>query len=70
MPVNCFILLQKQPEEEITVESLKKMMNEPMENSKQAEEERRLQIVEHFRNSTFEELVAKSEAKVSKNNIH
>ncbi|GAB6029335.1 hypothetical protein CHUAL_005104 [Chamberlinius hualienensis] len=56
-------ITRKQPEEEITVESLKKMMAEPLDAEKQAEELRRIQILEYFRTAAFEDLVAKSDAK-------
>ncbi|XP_067135174.1 protein EFR3 homolog B isoform X2 [Centruroides vittatus] len=47
--------------EEITVESLRKMMAEPLGAQQEAEEERRLQVIERFRTAPFEDLVAKSE---------
>ncbi|XP_022255240.1 protein EFR3 homolog B-like [Limulus polyphemus] len=54
-------LFRKHPQEEITVESLKKMMAEPLEVRHEEEQMRRLQIVEQFRTSAFEDLVAKTE---------
>ncbi|XP_035226365.1 protein EFR3 homolog B-like isoform X2 [Stegodyphus dumicola] len=52
---------RKHPEEEITVESLKRMLAESPTAKRQAEDERRLRIVEEFRTAAFEDLVAKAE---------
>ncbi|KAL8584635.1 hypothetical protein ACOMHN_002364 [Nucella lapillus] len=49
--------------EEITVESLKKMLNEDSYEDKEAMERRRREVVNTFRTAPFEEIVAKSEAK-------
>lgn len=54
---------RKQPEEEITVDSLKKMMSESLDSEKQAEDLRRQQIFERFRTATFEDLLAQSNNK-------
>lgn len=59
-------ITRKHPEEEITVESLKKMMSEPLDADKETNEARRREIVETYRTATFEELVAKSEAQTDK----
>ncbi|CAL1272043.1 unnamed protein product [Larinioides sclopetarius] len=52
---------RKHPEEEITVESLKRMLAESPTAKRQAEDERRLRIIEEFRTAAFEDLVAKAE---------
>ncbi|XP_076462171.1 protein EFR3 homolog B-like isoform X2 [Babylonia areolata] len=49
--------------EEITVESLKKMLNEENAEDKEAMERRRREVVNTFRTAPFEEIVARSEAK-------
>lgn len=54
---------RKHPGEEITVESLKKLLAEPSDAHRQAEEERRMQILEKFRTAAFEDLVARTESK-------
>ncbi|XP_042882962.1 protein EFR3 homolog cmp44E-like isoform X2 [Penaeus japonicus] len=50
-------------EEEITFESLKKVLTESPEQRRKAEEERRKQITEAFMTESFEALVAKIQAK-------
>lgn len=60
----CFFF-QKHPEEEITVESLKRMLAESPTAKRQAAEERRLRIIDEFRTAAFEDLVAKAEQQVS-----
>lgn len=52
---------RRHPEEEITVESLKRMLAESPTAKRQAEEERRLRIIDEFRTAAFEDLVAKAE---------
>ncbi|KAG8198928.1 hypothetical protein JTE90_015136 [Oedothorax gibbosus] len=52
---------RRHPEEEITVESLKRMLAESPTARRQAEDERRLRIIEEFRTAAFEDLVAKAE---------
>ncbi|XP_052226117.1 protein EFR3 homolog B-like isoform X2 [Dreissena polymorpha] len=49
--------------EEITVESLKKMLAEDPKVRREEEERKRLEIVNTFRNDPFEEIVARAEAK-------
>ncbi|XP_074641716.1 protein EFR3 homolog A-like [Tubulanus polymorphus] len=53
----------RHPEEEITFESMKKILAQSDEKLKQEEEERRLYILDTFRNAPFEEIMARSEAK-------
>ncbi|XP_042897803.1 protein EFR3 homolog B isoform X2 [Parasteatoda tepidariorum] len=52
---------RRHPEEEITVESLKRMLAESPTAKRQAEDERRLRVIEEFRTAAFEDLVAKAE---------
>ncbi|XP_054722243.1 protein EFR3 homolog B-like [Uloborus diversus] len=52
---------RKHPEEEITVESLKRILTESPTAKRQAEDVRRLRIIEEFRTAAFEDLVAKAE---------
>lgn len=49
--------VRKHPEEEITVESLKKLMQEPPP-SQEAQEERRLAVLDRFRHTPFAELIS------------
>lgn len=49
--------------EEVTVESLKKMLAEDSSVHKEEEEKRRREIIRTFRTAPFEEIVARSEAK-------
>lgn len=53
----CVCHPQKHPEEEITVESLKKLMQEPPP-SQEAQEERRLAVLDRFRHTPFAELIS------------
>ncbi|XP_069676587.1 protein EFR3 homolog cmp44E isoform X1 [Periplaneta americana] len=53
---------RKHPEEELTFESMKKLLSEPAENAKEAEEERRLQLSETFRTADFHVLVDRTHA--------
>lgn len=53
----CVCHPQKHPEEEITVESLKKLMQEPPP-SQEAQEERRLAVLDRFRHTPFAELLS------------
>ncbi|KAL4236798.1 membrane anchoring protein efr3a [Mactra antiquata] len=56
------VLPKKRSSEDVTVESLKKMLSEDSTN-KEEEEERRREIIHTFRTAPFEEIVARSEAK-------
>ncbi|XP_014681847.1 PREDICTED: protein EFR3 homolog B-like [Priapulus caudatus] len=56
-------IIRKNPEEDITFESLKMIMFESPEKAKALEEERQRRIVETFRTAPFEDIVARSEAK-------
>lgn len=62
--ITCCVF-QRHPEEEITVESLKRMLAESPTARRQAEDERRLRIIEEFRTAAFEDLVAKAEQQVN-----
>lgn len=53
------------PEEELTFESMKKVLTEPPEIRKEAEAERRKQISHTFRTATFSELVRRTQPKVT-----
>lgn len=55
---------QKYPEEELTFDSMKKILAEAAEVKKAAEDERRMRITETFRSATFQELVDRTQAKV------
>lgn len=44
---------------------MKKLLSEPAENAKEAEEERRLQLSETFRTADFHDLVDRTHANVS-----
>ena len=46
---------------------MKKLLTEPVENAKEAEEERRLQLSETFRTADFRDLVDRTHANVSYN---
>lgn len=52
------------PEEDLTFESMKKVLTEPPEIRKEAEAERRKQISHTFRTATFSELVRRTQPKV------
>ncbi|KAH7975337.1 hypothetical protein HPB52_000598 [Rhipicephalus sanguineus] len=52
--------IRKHPEEEITVEALKKMMQEPV-NSQQVAEEQRYKVLERFRSTPFLELLSSAQ---------
>lgn len=54
---------RKLPEEELTFESMKKVLTEPPEIKKEAEAERRKQISHTFRTATFSELVRRTQPK-------
>ncbi|XP_067006457.1 protein EFR3 homolog cmp44E [Anabrus simplex] len=54
---------RKHPEEELTFESMKKILSESPESKKEAEEEKRLQLSETFRTAAFEDLVSRTQAK-------
>ncbi|CAH0551687.1 unnamed protein product [Brassicogethes aeneus] len=54
---------RKLPEEELTFESMKKVLSEPPEVRKEAEAERRKQISHTFRTATFSELVRRTQPK-------
>ncbi|KAG1701654.1 Protein EFR3 B [Nymphon striatum] len=53
--------IRRYPEEEITVESLKRMMAAPSDNKKELEEERQHQILERFKTASFTDLVQRYE---------
>nr|CAD7200902.1 unnamed protein product [Timema douglasi] len=55
---------KKHPEEELTFESMKKILSESPDTKKEAEEEHRLQLSETFRTAAFEDLVSRTQAKV------
>jgi hypothetical protein len=55
---------QKLPEEELTFESMKKVLTEPAETRKEAEARRRKQLSDTFRTATFSELVRRTQPKV------
>ncbi|GJQ76302.1 putative protein EFR3 homolog [Trypoxylus dichotomus] len=54
---------RKLPEEELTFESMKKVLTEPPESRKEMEAERREQISHTFRTAPFSELVRKTQPK-------
>jgi len=54
---------RRQPEEEITFESLRKIISEPMSAKQDELEIRRLQIVDRFKNSSFQDLINRYERK-------
>ncbi|XP_064486988.1 protein EFR3 homolog B-like isoform X2 [Ornithodoros turicata] len=54
------LVRQKHPQEEVTVELLKKMMQEPPETPEVVEERRR-QVVERFRTTPFKDLLSQAE---------
>ena len=54
---------RKIKKEEITVESLKRMLAENSSERKEEEERRRMEVLQTFRTAPFEEIVARSEAK-------
>jgi hypothetical protein len=56
-------LPRRQPEEEITFESLRKIINEPLSAKHDELEMKRLQIVDRFRNASFHDLIARYERK-------
>lgn len=57
-------LQKKHPEEELTFESMKKILTESAEAKKVIEDERRMRITETFRSASFQELVNKTQSKV------
>ena len=59
-----FLRLQRQVEEEVTFEALKKVLAESAESRREAEYEKRQIICEKFRNTPFQQLVASSQSKV------
>lgn len=54
-----------QPDMDYTVESLKKILNEPSEPRKAAESEKRKNLNESFKTASFDDLVSKAAAKVT-----
>ncbi|KAH9363514.1 hypothetical protein HPB48_005953 [Haemaphysalis longicornis] len=52
--------IRKHPEEEITVEALKKMMHEPLD-AQQAADEQRYRVLEHFRSTPFLQLLSNAQ---------
>lgn len=61
----CLFVLQKIPEEELTFESMKRVLTEAPEARKEAEAERREELSRTFRTATFSELVNRTQPKVS-----
>jgi len=58
--------VQKFPEEELTFESMKRILSpENVESRKEAEEETRMRLCETFRTASFMELVRQTQAHVS-----
>lgn len=55
---------QKHVEQDVTFDSLKKVLAEPAESRREAEFEKRQIICEKFRNTPFQQLVASSQTKV------
>lgn len=58
--------MQKLPGEELTFESMKRILTESGETRREAEEERRLQLSQLFRTAPFQDLVVKTQPKVNK----
>lgn len=56
--------VQKTPEEELTFESMKRVLTESNETKKEEEAERRQQISETFRTASFNELMRRTQPKV------
>jgi len=56
--------LQKLPGEELTFESMKRILTES-NNNQVIEEEKRMQLSQFFRNAPFQDLVSKTQPKVS-----
>ncbi|KAJ9580304.1 hypothetical protein L9F63_004020 [Diploptera punctata] len=54
---DVFLLQKFLAEEELTFESMKKILTEPAEKAKEVEEERRLRLNEKFRTANFQELI-------------
>lgn len=61
---NCSSL-QKLPGEELTFESMKRILTEN-NNNHVVEEEKRMQLSQFFRNAPFQDLVSKTQPKVCK----
>lgn len=61
--------LQKLPEEDLTFESMKKVLTESSEVRREAEAEKREQINHTFRTAPFAELVKRTQPKVVMNYI-
>lgn len=59
----CYV--QKLPGEELTFESMKRILTESGETRREAEEERRLQLSQLFRTAPFQDLVVKTQPKVN-----
>jgi hypothetical protein len=56
---------RKHPDEDLTFESLRKILKEPLSVEQEAREERRQQVVERYKTAPFPDLVAKSERKTT-----
>ncbi|KAK9873939.1 hypothetical protein WA026_002292 [Henosepilachna vigintioctopunctata] len=56
-------VLRKMPEEELTFESMKRVLTEPPEVRKEAEAERRKMLSHTFRTATFSELIRRTQPK-------
>ncbi|XP_049763760.1 protein EFR3 homolog cmp44E isoform X1 [Schistocerca cancellata] len=54
---------RKQPEEKLTFESMKKILSDPGDSKKEAEEEKKIQLNNTFRTAAFEELFSRTQAK-------
>lgn len=61
-------LTRRQPEEEITIDSLKKLIVDPAHLRPEQQNERRQQVIERFRTAPFEELMAKTQETVDLQN--
>lgn len=55
--------MQKLPGEELTFESMKRILTEN-NNNQVVEEEKRMQLSQFFRNAPFQDLVSKTQPKV------
>lgn len=53
---------KKYPEEDLTFESMKRVLSEPLDKAKEAEEEKRLHLSETFRTADFRDLVDRTHA--------
>lgn len=60
-----YVCVQKTPEEELTFESMKRVLTESNDNKKEEEAERRMHISETFRTAPFNELMRRTQPKVN-----